>query len=607
MYVLYAVADGLIVVVAYVLALQLRFGGRVPESYAVALPAMLLLVVPAYVGANVALQMYWRGWRYAGLHDVLVLAQSVSTSTGIVFAALLVLFPAEHPIPLSVAPMAGLLVLVGMGITRLRHRLGLELVMLLGRTPRRRLLIVGAGEAGQRLARELLTTPWLGYRPIGFVDDDPKKDALRMHGLRVLGGRRAIASLVRTRGVEVVALAIPSLRPHDRRAILSECEDGAARIKIVPGLPEILAGQVAAPFRDVSLEDLLGRPPVSFVSSDADHAARGSVLITGAAGSIGAELARQIAAHGTQRLILVDSTESGLFDLNLEIEPTIEAAHARLHIIVADVRNARRIDRIFEEQRPAIVFHVAAYKHVPLMEAHPEEAVLTNVVGTMNVCAAAERVGCERVVFISTDKAVDPISIMGATKRVGERIVQAFATDGTTVFCAVRFGNVLGSRGSVVPIFERQLRHGGPLTITHPAATRYFMTIPEAASLIIEATEQATGGEIFILDMGTPVRIGDLARKMIRMHGLRPDADIEIREIGLRPGEKLHEILMTVGERRTPTRHPGVAGVQPDGQTPPRLGVVRAVDHIRALAEGGQTAELVPALFALARTGEGQR
>jgi FlaA1/EpsC-like NDP-sugar epimerase len=238
------------------------------------------------------------------------------------------------------------------------------------------------------------------------------------------------------------------------------------------------------------------------------------------------------------------------------------------------------------------------------MEAHPEEAVLTNVVGTMNVCAAAQRVGCERVVFISTDKAVDPVSIMGATKRVGERIVQAFAADSKTVFCAVRFGNVLGSRGSVVPIFERQLRQGGPLTITDRAATRYFMTIPEAASLIIEATDQATGGEIFILDMGTPVRIDELARKMIRMHGLRPGEDIEIREIGLRPGERLHEVLTTVGERLMPTRHPGVTGVRPRGQTPPRVRVLRAVDNIRTLAEGGRTTELVPALFALARTGE---
>jgi FlaA1/EpsC-like NDP-sugar epimerase len=600
-----ALGDSIVVAAAYAIALELRFGGQVPTIYMTAYPRVILPIVAVYVGANVVHRVYRRAWRYAGLHDVLVLTQATAISTGMVLLPTWAFLRLWHPIPVSVIPIGGLLALTGMATARLRHRLVLELTAALGRTPQRRLLIIGAGNAGQRLAHELLTTPALGYRPVGFIDDDHRKEGDRLHGLPVLGSRYAIAGLVRQLRVEVIALAIPSLATGSQREMLALCEDCEARIKVVPGLPELLNGGLDGPFRDVRLEELLGRPPVSFAYGHRASTSESVVLITGAAGSIGSELARQIAARGTERLILLDTNESGLFDLAMELEPARSAGVCRIDVIIADVRDARRISQVFDSCRPSVVFHVAAYKHVPLMEVHPGEAVLTNVVGTLNVCTAAQRAACERVVFISTDKAVNAENVMGATKRIGEHIIQAFASTGQTTFCAVRFGNVLGSRGSVVPTFERQLRRGGPLTVTHAEATRYFMTIPEAASLIIEATAQAEGGEIFILDMGNPIRIADLAYKMIRMHGLRPHRDIDIVETGLRAGEKLHEALTSDSERLLPTRHPRVSRVLPLAEPIERAALLEAVEHLRLLAEDGLAGDrVIRSLFSLAAAEE---
>jgi FlaA1/EpsC-like NDP-sugar epimerase len=376
----------------------------------------------------------------------------------------------------------------------------------------------------------------------------------------------------------------------------------------VPGLPELLTGQFNnVLFRDARLEDLLGRPPVAFPH----HGHHGSspaksVLITGAAGSIGSELARQVAATRPANLVLLDTNESGLFDLAAELQAGGDR-DTKVCVVVADITRARRLHELFASHRPTIVYHAAAYKHVPLMEQHPREAVITNVVGTLTLCTAAEASWCERVVFISTDKAVAPASVMGATKRVGEHVIRAFSEDSQTIFCAVRFGNVLGSRGSVVPTFTRQIRDGGPITITHAQATRFFMTLPEAASLIIEAAYHAEGGEIFILDMGERVRILDLARKMIRLQGLRPEQDIQIQEIGLRPGERVHEMLVTGGEELVPTAHPRVSRVRPTSEsTISRADLLRAVEELGSLAELGSTEALVAALFGLAESPGGR-
>jgi FlaA1/EpsC-like NDP-sugar epimerase len=598
-YAIYVLFDGSVVIGAFALALMLRFGGRVPAVYAARLPVVALALAAVYIGANLRLGIYRRWWRYAGVDDALALARAVAISTGLALLADAALEPTDHPLPISVLPIGGLFVLLGMGLGRVWRRLVKEVALRLSGSPTRRVLILGAGDAGERLVYELQSNPTLGYRPVCFVDDDPDKQGERIHGVRVSGTRHDIPRLVQEQRIDVIVLAIPSLSAEGQRTLLACCDQTTARIKIMPGLPALLDGQHATvPFRDARLEDLLGRPPVVFADGARPRALTGSILITGAAGSIGSELAHQVVCGGAERLILLDTNESGLFDLAAELELASDDRRLRPELMVVDVTNARRVAAVFERYRPTTVFHAAAYKHVPLMEAHPAEAVLTNVVGTCNVCLAAERAGCERVVLISTDKAVAPVNVMGASKRLGELIVESLADGSRTTFCAVRFGNVLGSRGSVVPTFARQIRQGGPVTITHPDVTRFFMTISEAANLIIESSRYAQGGEIFMLDMGDPVRILDLAEKLIRLHGLRPGEDIEIRQIGLRPGEKLHEALTSAEEVVMPTPHPRVHRVRAIDAAPlPRAHLLRIIAQLQCLAEAGATDTLVAALF----------
>jgi FlaA1/EpsC-like NDP-sugar epimerase len=603
-YAAFLLFDSLVTGVAYTVALWLRFGGRIPQVYAERLPGLVAELIPLYVGANVLLHMYWRGWRYAGLQDALALLRAASLSTAIFFLVDTALSPVDHTIPAGVVPIGGLLTLAGMAVARFRHRLVQEISGNRGGATQCRTLVIGAGRAGQRLVRELLFTPALGYRPISLVDDEPDKQGQRIHGICVAGTCQDIPALVQHLRIEVIVYAIPSLTGEGQKRILDICEVTPARVKIVPGLPELLTGLLGnVVLRDARLEDLLGRPPVVFANSPQLSLGK-SVLITGAAGSIGSELARQVSTSDVEQLILLDANESGLFDVAAKLEQAPGRGDLDVHIAVADVTRAHRVQEIFARYQPHTVLHAAAYKHVPLMEAHPAEAVITNVIGTRNVCLAAEQAGCRRLVFISTDKAVAPANVMGATKRVGERLIQTFPTDGSLIACAVRFGNVLGSRGSVVPTFARQIREGGPVTVTHMEATRFFMTIPEAASLIIEAAGDAEGGEIFILDMGDRVRILDLARKMIRLHGLRPGEDIKIREVGLRPGEKLHETLTTTGEHLAPTSHPRVSRVEPNSYSATgREELLQAIEELRQLAETGPTDALIAALFCVA---EGQ-
>jgi FlaA1/EpsC-like NDP-sugar epimerase len=598
-YALSILFDGVAVVCAYGLGLLFRFGGRVPETYALRFVAVSSVLAVIYVTANVLLRMYWRGWRFASVQDALALSQAVGIATCVAIVADMAIFPLDHPLPVSIFPAGGVFALAGMGLGRFRYRLLQYAAVALNKAPAHRVLIVGAGTAGEWLARELQLNPKLGFLAIGFVDDDRDKQGQRIQGLRIIGTRHEVRSLVQHHRVDTIVVAIPSLTPEQRRAILAHCEDTPAQIKIVPGLPELLdRRQDDTLFRDARIEDLLGRPPVLFGDrASVRQVVQGSVLITGAAGSIGSELARQLAANGARQLVLLDSNESELFDLVAQLQLVYSRQFTQLETVVADVRHEPALQRAFHQYRPTTVFHAAAYKHVPLMQAHPQEAVITNVVGTYNVCRAAATVGCSRFVFISTDKAVAPVNVMGATKRIGELMVQAFA-GGSTIFCAVRFGNVLGSRGSVIPTFARQIRDGGPVTITHPDMTRFFMSIPEAANLIIEASCHALGGDIFILDMGSPVRVLDLAHKLIRLHGLRPGTDIEIREIGMRPGEKLHEALTTADETVLPTPHPRVLRVREAASCVPRREEIQClVDRLRILAETAPTEALVDAVF----------
>ena len=446
------------------------------------------------------------------------------------------------------------------------------------------------------------------YHIVGFVDDDPAKQGMRVHGRKVLGGRQAIADIVQQERVELIVIAIHTISGQNFRDILSLCQSTAARVKTLPDVFQSLESlSDAALLRDVTIGDLLGRQPAS-VDYRACHAllAGEVVLVTGAAGSIGSQLCRQIVQFGPRLLLMLDNNETGLYDLSIELQTALSAqgldadvVTPRLCYVVADVTRRNTMEQVFRQHRPQIILHAAAYKHVPLMEEYPEEAIRVNVGGTRAVLELASTYEAKRFVFVSTDKAVNPTSAMGSTKRLGEMLVTASVPDGPLVACAVRFGNVLGSRGSVVPTFWRQIDMGGPLTVTHPEATRFFMSISEAASLILQAACLAQSGEVFMLEMGEQVRILDLAQRMIRLRGLRVGQDIPIVYTELRAGERLHEQLLADCEERVPTSHPKVFRIR-DTRRLDRSAFLSAVHELLQWAEqGASTVELRQHLFAV--------
>ena len=405
-----------------------------------------------------------------------------------------------------------------------------------------RVLIVGAGEAGRIITNEIKRHPSLGYIPAGFVDDDPAKLRKKINGLPVLGGISDISSIASRQGVNEVLIAIPSAAGSVIRNIVGHCEKANLPFKIVPGVFEILSGDSdAMPIREVRMEDLLKRPSVSLdLNEIKDFLKSKSILITGAGGSIGSELARQILQFSPKKLIIMGHGENSIYKLQMEL-----AKEKSVKIIIGDIRDRAKCENVIRTEKPGIIFHAAAHKHVPLMEANPDEAVKNNVLGTLNMAIAADRFGVREFVLISSDKAVNPTSVMGATKRIAEMIIQGLSFRSKTKFVAGRFGNVLASRGSVIPLFMKQIEEGGPVTVTHPEMVRFFMTIPEAAQLVIQAGAFAKGGEIFILDMGEPVKIVELAKDLIKLSGLKPGKDIKIAYTGIRPGEKLYEEILS--------------------------------------------------------------
>ncbi len=419
-------------------------------------------------------------------------------------------------------------------------------------------ILIGAGQAGAMVARELANRPDLGILAVGFVDDDPLKQGQRVHGLKVLGKVDDLAQVARARRIRNVLITIAGADGKSMRRITRICSDANLQTKVIPGIYEIVGGQVnLSRMRDVAIDDLLGREPVQLELEAIAGLVQGRVaLVTGAGGSIGSEICRQVALHTPSRLVLLEKGENALFEIHRELV----GLHPDLDIVpvLADICDRTRVDGVFAQQRPAAVFHAAAHKHVPLVEWNPGEAIKNNILGTQSVADAAHAHGVDAFVMISTDKAVHPSSVMGATKRAAEMYVQAMSQRSRTKFVAVRFGNVLGSAGSVVPIFKEQIARGGPVTVTDPEMRRYFMTIPEATQLVLQAASMGEGGEIFVLDMGEPVKIVDLARDLISLSGLTPDEDIEIVFTGIRPGEKLFEELSTDTENASKTRHPKI-------------------------------------------------
>jgi FlaA1/EpsC-like NDP-sugar epimerase len=429
---------------------------------------------------------------------------------------------------------------------------------------RTRVLIIGAGDAGEKILREIFENYQLHYEVAGFIDDDPAKQGRAIHGVSVLGTMEELRDLIGKMEVNELLIAIPSAGGEQLRRIVDICKDCRIPYKTLPGIGEIIDGRVSVKaLRDVKYEDLLGRPPVELdVLGIRNYLDGRTVLVTGCGGSIGSELCRQVVKYQPDALVLVDASEANLFHIQMELQH--ESHFRKCHAILGHVQDRPLMASVFEKFRPHVVFHAAAYKHVPILEKNPWEAVTNNIVGSRMVMELAVAHNVDRFVLVSTDKAVRPTNVMGASKRIAELLLQSFQGNGTK-FMAVRFGNVVGSSGSVVPLFRRQIEQGGPVTVTHPDVNRYFMTIPEAAQLIVQAGAMGQGGEIFILKMGTPVNIADMARDLIRLSGKEPDKDIKIVFTGLREGEKLYEELITVGEGIVPTGHEKIMVLRSDG------------------------------------------
>lgn len=544
--------DALIVGIVPFLALFIRFDGQVYDMYTQSLFSYLPLVVGVRLITFYAFKLYHRLWRYASIHELMVIIGAVTTSSII----LMVYMHIENwPFPRSIHFISWLLIILCIGCNRLGIRLLHYFVYQAQRKQVSNVLIIGAGDAGAMLAREMQQRYYSTKRIIGFIDDSQYKQNQILFGAKILGSRNDIARVVSECSVNEIIIAMPSVEGSVVREINRECKVTKCNVKTLPGIYELIDGKVSVQqLRNVDLEDLLRRDPVVLDCEQIGKYLTGKrVLVTGAGGSIGSELCRQIARMAPGSILLLGKGENSIY----EIERELREKFPGLVLIptIADIRDNKRIKTIFESFRPQVVFHAAAHKHVPLMEAQPIEAVKNNVFGTKMVAEAADQVGTEVFVMISTDKAVNPTSVMGATKRVAELIIQSLNKISDTKFVAVRFGNVLGSRGSVIPLFRKQIAKGGPITITHPNMRRYFMTIPEASQLVLQAGAMAKGGEVFVLDMGEPVKIIDMAHDLIELSGLVPNKDIKIEFTGLRPGEKLFEELLTAEEGTTSTKH----------------------------------------------------
>ena len=512
-----------------------------------------------FIAIFYAFKLYNRIWAYASTGELLAVIQAVTLGS---LAAIAITFFAHGQLPRSIVAMHWAFTILLMGGSRLLWRYIVEHLKTNGLKPSRRALIIGAGDGGAMVARELKGSK-SSFIPAGFIDDDPLKRNVTVLGLPVLGTREKIPEVVVRLKISLVVIAMPSVEASVVRDIVEICRGTKAELRILPGMYQIIDGQVSVNhLRPVQLEDLLHREPVRVdLQEIAGYLGGKTVLITGAGGSIGSELCRQVAAVGPRKLVLLGHGENSIHSIWLELEE--KSPGVALAIEIADIRDRPRVDSVFQIHRPDVVFHAAAHKHVPLMELHPAEAVKTNIFGTRNLAQAAVRFGTSGFLLISTDKAVNPSSVMGATKRMAELIIAQENMAGITIFTAVRFGNVLGSSGSVVPLFKKQIARGGPVTVTHPEMKRYFMTIPEAVQLVIQAGAMARGGEVFVLDMGEPVKIVDMAYDMIKLSGLEPDKDIQIKFTGIRPGEKLFEELLTAEEGSSATEHKRIFTARP--------------------------------------------
>ena len=540
------IVDSLLVVGSVFLGFRLVTEGLIRNIHGLTITAILSLI--AYYIFSYFFNLYWRDWEYASVYEVITVVKCVSAAVIVSTIAGIVWF--KTLVTWQFVVVLWLLLVCAVGGVRLSMRIFREYfvdsVVMENAKPT---LIVGAGAAGTLLVRQMLMHPKMRMMPVAFVDDDQEKQRKDIYGVRILGTTKDIEKIVQQMGITKVVIAMPSLPNKKLNEVYDIARKTGAECVILPNIDEVMSGNLhVQQLRNVEIEDLLGRDPVELDQTLIEKQLRGKrILVTGAGGSIGSEICRQVSSFRPKELIILGHGENSIYQLNMELRGKY-AEHFRITPVIADVQDRKRIFEVMEKYRPDVVYYAAAHKHVPLMEINPREAVKNNILGTRNVAEAANHAKVKTFVMISTDKAVNPPNIMGATKRLCEMIVQDMATKSdSTKYVAVRFGNVLGSRGSVIPLFKKQIAKGGPITVTHPDIVRYFMTIPEAAQLVIQAGSLARGGEIFVLDMGKPVRIVDLAKNLIRLSGYSED-DIEIKFTGLRPGEKMYEELLNEGE-----------------------------------------------------------
>lgn len=551
--------DMLLINLSIIIGLFLRFS--LDESYLKIPPGDMarytdnaVVITAIFIVTFYLFKLYSSLWRYASVNELvsIVIATTLATIISYIYGISL-----GVQMPRSIYVISWMLIMLSVGGVRFSYRI-FWVAYFLNKKERmalKNVLVVGAGAAGSMIIKEMHKNKNLGYYPVGIIDDDKYKLGKYINNVQVIGNREDIERIVKQKRVDEIIIAMPSASQYEKKAVIDKCKNVKCRVRIQPGINYMLDSMSPlSRVRDVDIEDLLGRDPVKLdIENIAGYLTGKVVLVTGGGGSIGSELCRQIAKFDPELLIILDIYENNAYDLQNELKYMYPELN--LKVLIGSVRDQKRMEDIFTEYKPNVVFHAAAHKHVPLMEDNPGEAVKNNIFGTLNVVQCAHKHGARKFVLISTDKAVNPTNVMGATKRVCEMIIQSFDQHSRTEFVAVRFGNVLGSNGSVIPLFKKQIENGGPVTVTHPEINRFFMTIPEASQLVIQAGAMARGGEIFVLDMGQPVKIVDLAVDLIRLSGLEPGKDIKIVFTGLRPGEKLYEEVLMAEEGLKRTAH----------------------------------------------------
>ncbi len=592
----FLVADAILIVLSVFLAFLVRFEGQIPLRYLLNIEGIISLSLIITLPIFYFSKLYYFSWMYVSAEELVSLMKATAFSFLILTASFFVL--RDHPVfsgfPRSTLFITYFFVFILAGGIRFAKRIYLQIVPVKKRGAEKT-LIVGAGDAGEQILRNILSSRPNQFLPVGFVDDNPAKQGIIIHGLKVMGKIDDIPTVVKEKKVEGLIIAIPSGGSQIiRKAVEKGREAGLRKIKIIPPIDEVIAGRVTlGALREVEMEDLLGREPVSLDQKSIENfLQQKTVLVTGAAGSIGSELCRQIAKFNPSILMLLDQDETGIFNISEELDdkfPKLNKVY-----FVADVRDEEKINKIFQEFHPQVVFHAAAYKHVPLMEQHPDEAIKNNILGTKVLAETALKNGTEKFILISTDKAVNPSSVMGATKRVGEMICQAWNQRNSTKFISVRFGNVLNSRGSVIPIFREKIKKREPIEITHPEMKRFFMTTPEACLLVMQAGAMGQGGEVFVLDMGDPIKIVDLARELIRLSGLEPDKDVPIVFTQPRPGEKIFEELLTAEEGTVATQNQKIFMAKLSDINQEKLNT--GLDKLEKLAHNGEKENIVRTL-----------